>query len=104
VGPGGQAARQWLLEERRHVSGKGIDDLKDLTVHGIWEAHLEGEFVPADATEDAAVRATGVLAGKGYWTWVFQAATEELTSWEDLHGDYWVVDPNNGCIWEWGTM
>jgi hypothetical protein len=45
-----------------------------------------------------------VLAGKGYWTWVFQAATEDLTSWEDLHGDYWVVDPNNGCIWEWGTI
>jgi hypothetical protein len=35
---------------------------------------------------------------------VFQAATEDLTSWEDLHGDYWVVDPNNGCIWEWGTI
>jgi hypothetical protein len=40
----------------------------------------------------------------GYGTWMFRAATEDLPSWEDLHGDYWVVDPSNGCIWEWGTM
>ncbi len=35
---------------------------------------------------------------------MFKAATEDLTSWEDPHGAYWVVDPNNGCIWEWGTL
>jgi len=33
-----------------------------------------------------------------------ELATEDLTSWEDLHRDYWVVDPNNRCIWEWGTL
>ena len=86
------------------MSSKRIDDLGDLSVHGIWEAHLKGEFVPATVVDDAALRAAGVLAGKGYRTWMFQAATEDLTSWEDLHGDYWVVDPNNGCIWEWGTL
>jgi hypothetical protein len=37
--------------------------------------------VPADATDDAAVRAAGVLAEKGYWMWTFQAPTRELTSW-----------------------
>jgi hypothetical protein len=57
--------------------------------------------VPASVVDDVAVRAAGVLVEKGYWTWMFQAATENLTSWEDLHGDYWVVDTNNGCIWEW---
>ena len=86
------------------MSPKRIDDLGDLTVHGIWEAHLKGEFVPAGVVDDVAVRAAGVLAEKGYLTWMFQAATEDLTSWEDLYGDYWVVDPNNGCIWEWGTL
>ncbi len=86
------------------MSSKGIDDLWDLTVQGIWEAHLNGELAEAGVVDQVAVRAAGVLAEKGHWTWMFQAATEDLTSWEDLHGDYWVVDPNNGCIWEWGTM
>ncbi|CAN5633515.1 MAG: hypothetical protein H0T55_05915 [Rubrobacteraceae bacterium] len=85
------------------MTGTRIDDLEDHTVQGIWEAHLEGELAPDDAVDDVAVRAAGVLAEKGYWTWMFQAATEEFTSWQDLHGDYWVVDPANGCIWEWGT-
>jgi hypothetical protein len=53
-------------------------------VHGIWEAHLKGEFVPAGVEDDVALRAAGVLAEKGYWNWMFQAATEDLTSWEDL--------------------
>ena len=35
---------------------------------------------------------------------MFQAASEDLTSWENLHGEYWVIDPNNGCIWERGTI
>jgi len=86
------------------VSGKRIDDLKDLTVQGIREAHLEGELALADEVDRAAVRAAGVLAEKGHWTWMFQAATEELTSWQDLDWNYWVVDPDNGCVWEWGTM
>jgi hypothetical protein len=73
-------------------------------VQGIWETHRNGELVPSDVVEDVAVRAAGVLAEKGYWTWMTQAATEDLTCWEDLHGDYWVVDHNNGCIWEWGTI
>ena len=57
------------------------------------------------AVDDMTVRAAGVLAEKGHWTWMFHAATEELTSWQDLHGDHWVVDPINGYIyvWEWGT-
>ena len=86
------------------MSAKRIDDLADLTVHAIWEAHLKGELAPGYVLEDVAVRAAGVLAQKGYWTWMFQAATEDLTSWQDPQGDYWVVDPNNGCFWEWGTI
>ncbi len=86
------------------MSAKRIDDLADLTVQGIWEAHLKGELAPRCVVDYVAVRAAGVLAQKGHWTWMFQASTEELTSWEDLHGNYWVVDPNNGCIWEWGTI
>jgi len=81
-----------------------IDDLTDLSVQGIWEAHLEGELLEADVVDQVAVRAAGVLAEKGHWTWMFQAATEELTTWQDLHWNYWIVDPNNGCIWEWGSL
>ena len=73
-------------------------------MYGIWEAHLNGEFVPASLVDDVAVRAAVMWAEKGYWTWLFQAATEDLASREDLHGNYWIVDPFNGCIWEWGTL
>ena len=85
------------------MTSKRIDDLQDHTVQGIWEAHLEGELSQNDIVDQVTVRAAGVLVEKGYWMWLFQAATEELTSWQDLHGDYWVVDPDNGYIWEWGT-
>ena len=86
--------------DRRVVTGARIDDLENHTVQGIWEAHLKGELASGDVVDDVAVRAAGELEEKGYWMWTFQAATEELTSWQDLHGDYWVVDPGNGCIWE----
>ena len=91
------------LREVGALPGNRIDDLDDLTVQGIWEAHLEGELVPGDVVDDVAIRAAGVLAEKGYWMWLFQAATEDLTTWQDLHGGYWVVDPDKGYIWEWGT-
>ena len=96
-------ARIRWMERVLVLPGKRIDDLDDLTVQGIREAHLEGELTYNDVVDDAAVRAAAVLAEKGYWMWLFQAATEDLTTWQDLHGDYWVVDPNNGYIWEWGT-
>ncbi len=89
--------------DRRVVTGTRIDDLEDHAVQVIWESYLKGELAPGDVVDDVAVRAAGVLAEKGYWMWMFQAATEELTSWPDLHGDYWIVDPDNGRIWEWGT-
>ena len=60
------------------MSGKRIDDLADLTAQGIWEAHLKGELAPGYVVDDVAVRAAGVSAEKGYWTWMFQASTEEL--------------------------
>ncbi len=85
------------------MPGRRIDDLADHTVQGIWEAHLEGELAVGNILDDMTVRAAGVLAEKGHWMWMFQAATEELTSWQDPLGDYWVVDPINGYIWEWGT-
>jgi len=86
------------------VHSKRIDDLTDTTAQGIWEAHLNGELAEANAVDRAAVNAAGILAERGHWTWMLQAATDELTSWQDLHWNYWVVDPNNGCIWEWGTV
>jgi hypothetical protein len=85
------------------MPGGCIDDLADHTLQGIWEAHLEGELAMGSVLDDVTVRAAAVLTEKGYWMWMFQAATEELTSWQDLHGDYWAVDPINGHIWEWGT-
>jgi hypothetical protein len=33
------------------------------------------------------------LAEKGYWAWMLQAATEDLSSWQDLDWNYWIVDP-----------
>jgi len=86
------------------MPAKRIDDLANPTVQGVWEAHLEGELAPGDIKDDVAVRAVEVLADKGYWTWMFQAATEDLTSWQDPQEDYWIVDPKNGCIWEWGAI
>jgi hypothetical protein len=86
------------------VIGKRIDDLDDLTVEGIWEAHLQGKIVPVEVPDDVAVRAAGMLAEKGYWTRMFQEATEDLTTWQDLHGDYWMVDYKNGCMWKRGTI
>ena len=100
---GGTASVSSVDGEVGALPGKRIDDLDDLTVQGIWEAHLEGELAPGDVVDDVAIRAAGVLAEKGYWMWLFQAATEDLTTWQDLHGGYWVVDPDKGYIWEWGT-
>jgi hypothetical protein len=49
------------------LTGKRVDDLTDLTVQGIWEAHLQGELAEADAVDRAAINAAGVLAEKGHW-------------------------------------
>jgi hypothetical protein len=86
------------------VSGKRVDDLTDTTAQGIWEAHLNGELAEADAQDRAAVDAAGILTGRGHWTWMLQAATEDLTSWQDLHWNYWVVDPHSGYIWGWDEL
>jgi hypothetical protein len=34
------------------VVGKRIDDLDDLTVQGIWEAHLQGKIVPVEVPDE----------------------------------------------------
>ena len=86
------------------VHSKRIEDLTDTTAQGIWEAHLSGELAEATAEDTAAVEAAGVLAKRGHWTWMLQAATEDLTSWQDLHWNYWVVDPDNGYIWDWDEL
>jgi hypothetical protein len=31
---------------------------------------------------------------------MLQAATEYLTSWQDLDWNHWVVDPKNGYVWD----
>jgi hypothetical protein len=70
------------------MSGRRVDDLVDTTAQAIWEAHLNGELVEADAEDRAAVEAAGMLAKSGHWTWMLQAATEDLTSWQDLDWNY----------------
>ena len=47
------------------MPGKRIDDLTDLTVQGIWEAHLNGELAEADVVDRASVRAAGVWRRRG---------------------------------------
>lgn len=37
------------------MAAKRIDDLGDLTMQGIWEAHFEGEFVPEGAAHEVPV-------------------------------------------------
>jgi hypothetical protein len=50
------------------------------------------------------------LTGRDYtlwWCikmWMLQAATKDLTSWQDPDWNYWVVDPNNGYIWDWKEL
>lgn len=83
------------------MPGKRIDDLPDHTVQGIWEAQLAGGVVVENAIDEVIVRSAGVLADKGYWMWMFMAASEAGSSWRDLHGDYWVVHPDDGTIREW---
>lgn len=85
------------------MAGKRIDDLPDHTVQGLWESHRAGEIAVEDALDEMIVRSAGVLAEKGYWMWTFMAASEEGSSWRDLHGDYWVVDPEAGDVREWGA-
>jgi hypothetical protein len=82
---------------------KRIDNLDDHTVQGIWEASLAGELVGGDQVEDRVIRSAGVLAGKGYWNWMFQVATEDGSAWQDLRGNYWEVDPESGDIREWSS-
>lgn len=83
--------------------GKWMADLPDHTARGICEAHRAGEFVVEDALDDSIVRSAGALTEKGHGTWVFQAASEAASSWKDLRGKFWVVDPDDGGIWEWGS-
>ncbi len=83
--------------------GKRIYDLPDHTVQGLWEAHRAGEIAVEDALDDTIVRSAEVLADKGCWMWMFNSATEEASLWQDLHGDYWIVDPDDGEISAWGS-
>ena len=96
--------RRQIYWDWRAVPAKRVDDLTNTTAQGIWEAHLKGELAEADAVDRAAVNAAGVLAGRGHWTWIFQAATEDLTSWRDLDWNNWVVDPYKGYIWDWDEL
>lgn len=85
------------------MTGKWIDDLTDHTVQGIWEAQQAGELAGDDDLERTIIRSAGVLADRGCWMWLFTSATERASLWQDLHGGYWIVDPEGGEIREWGT-
>jgi hypothetical protein len=51
------------------VSSKRIDDLWDLTVQGIWEAHLNGELAEADVVDQVAdASASPRLVSRLAWT------------------------------------
>ncbi len=85
------------------MSGQRIDGLADHTVQGIWEAQHAGDLAGGDVLEDTIIKSAERLAEKGYWMWMFTSATEEASLWKDLHGDYWIVDPEDGDIRAWGT-
>jgi hypothetical protein len=85
------------------MPGKHTDDLNDHTVQGIWEAHLLGRIDEGDVVDDITVRSEGMLAEKGYWVWMFTSASKEPSSWQDLRGDYWMVNPDARDVREWGT-
>jgi hypothetical protein len=85
------------------MPSKRIDDLDDHTVFGIWEASRASGLSGGDALEDMIIRSAGVLAEKGYWMWMFTAATEDGSAWQDLRGNYWEVDPESGDIREWSA-
>ncbi len=82
---------------------KRIDDLADHTVQGIWEAYRDGEIAVEDALDNVIVRSAEQLANKSYWMWMYTSASEEASLWQDLEGNFWVVDPDTGDIREWGT-
>jgi hypothetical protein len=77
-----------------------INDLPDHTVQGIHEAHLRCEVATDDVLDDVIVRSAQQLAKKGYWMRIFMSATEEASLWRDLSGEYWLVDPDDGYVWE----
>jgi hypothetical protein len=82
---------------------KKIDGLPDHTAQGIYEAHTWGEVATADVLDSVIVHSAQQLAKKGYWMWMFMGATEDASLWRDLEGNYRVVDPVDGGVWEWGT-
>jgi hypothetical protein len=90
-----------IVRGQRLVSGKRIDDLPDHTVQGFWEAHQKGEIAVESVLDRVIVQSASRLAEKGYWMWMFTSATEEASLWKDLHGDYWIVDPETGDIRDW---
>jgi len=85
------------------MPGKRINDLDDRSVFGIWEASRAGGLAGGNPLEDVTIRSAGLLAEKGYWRWTFTSVSEETSSWQDLHGNFWVVDPEDGDVRAWGS-
>ena len=72
-------------------------------MRGIWEAGRAGQLAGGSPLEDMVLRSAALLAEKGYWEWVLNSASERSSSWRDLRGNYWVIDPEGGEIRERGT-
>ena len=82
---------------------KRITDLPDTTVQGICEAHEKGELAIDDELDECILRCAQQLANKGWWMWLFVFSNGELSTWRDLEGNHWVIDPEDGEIWEFGS-
>jgi hypothetical protein len=80
-----------------------VYNLPEQTVQGIYEAHQRGEVDTTDVSDQVIVRSAALLAEKGYWMWLWTYASEETSTWNDLQGGYWTVDPDSGDIWSFVT-
>ena len=82
---------------------KLIEELEDQSVQGIWEASRAAQLAGGSPLEDMVLRSAALLVEKSYWGWMLTSASEQSSSWQDLRGNYWVVDPEDGEISERGT-
>ena len=69
-------------------------------MQGIWEASRAAQLAGGSPLEDMVLRSAAVLAEKGYWEWMLTSSGEQSSSWQDLRGNYWVIDPEGGEIRE----
>jgi hypothetical protein len=80
-----------------------ITELDDTTVQGIVEANEQGLISIDDELDECILASAQHLATQGWWMWLFCITNGEASVWRDLERNFWVVDPKDGDIWEWGS-